>query len=101
MDSPEVIFGLRIDSNWIYRLSLRPDGKLAFQSAGNHDIAIFSGASIVKLRWTHLALVHHKHRATTPSISTSMKCTFFTATELYPRNICRWCTKRLDKLGIP
>ncbi|KAL4252230.1 hypothetical protein ABKN59_005526 [Abortiporus biennis] len=50
-----------------FALRVRPDGKLQCECTASKDPYIF-GQPITKSRWTHLALVHHPHRASNPTI---------------------------------
>jgi hypothetical protein len=80
-DGPShTIFSVRLATRGVLALRVRADGQLELLSARNGNdtsdvsAAPFEGSApprIVLRRWTHIALVHHPHRASRPAIRPS------------------------------
>ncbi|EIN04780.1 beach-domain-containing protein [Punctularia strigosozonata HHB-11173 SS5] len=66
--APHLLFGARAGRTSLIQLSLRPDGKLQLQTSSRKDAGVFTKSSVPKGRWTHIALVHHQHKAANPTI---------------------------------
>lgn len=65
--TPHNIFSVDLNSRTILALQIDPDGKLKLQTSSNRKSVVFTKSKIGKLRWTHLALIHHP-TSTNPSI---------------------------------
>lgn len=73
MPSPEeplVIFGARSStpSRWIAILNLISDGRLEFSTPSTRGPLVTAPNAIRKGRWTHIALVHHALKTSSPTI---------------------------------
>jgi hypothetical protein len=66
-----VLFGLRLPSKWVLRLSLRPDGSAELWSGAYREPVVLARTVLPTLRWAHLALVYHSNRATNPTVRES------------------------------
>jgi len=64
----QVIWKVQGQSRVFLQLSLRNDGLLELLSAGNKEPQVLDKARISKARWTHVAFLHHPHRASNPTI---------------------------------
>ncbi|KAJ7454045.1 beach-domain-containing protein [Mycena galericulata] len=62
------VFSARLNSRTLLTLSLRGDGKLELSTSSNRDVGVFRKGTVHKMRWTHITLVHHPHRASNPTI---------------------------------
>ncbi|KAJ6464029.1 beach-domain-containing protein [Mycena sanguinolenta] len=50
------------------QLSLRGDGRLELGSSSNREVGVFRKSSVTRMRWTHVAVVHHPSRGANPTI---------------------------------
>ncbi|KAI8986856.1 beach-domain-containing protein [Trametes punicea] len=66
-DRKHSIFSVYSGDRAIFSLKLRPDGSLDCESNANKEPAVLK-AGLAKGRWTHIALVHHPHRSSQPTI---------------------------------
>lgn len=70
VEEPLVIFGARSSSpsRWVAKLTLLSEGDLEFATPSAHDALLTAPASVRKGRWTHVALVHHVTKASSPTV---------------------------------
>ncbi|KAH8103359.1 beach-domain-containing protein [Cristinia sonorae] len=61
------IFTFRLAENLVFSLRLRADGSLECLSSANKESMLFD-TKVPKQRWTHIVLVHHPHRSSSPTI---------------------------------
>ncbi|KAJ7615896.1 beach-domain-containing protein [Roridomyces roridus] len=62
------IFTARSNARTILSLNLRGDGKLEISTTASRDVGVFRKGQVNKMRWTHITLVHHPHRASNPTV---------------------------------
>ncbi|KAL5513687.1 BPH1 [Sanghuangporus vaninii] len=82
----QAIFTVESKSRVLLRLSLRPNGHLELSGSENGEATILDQAKVSKSRWTHLVLIHHPHRASSPTIRVFIDGSLVsTKQQLYPR----------------
>lgn len=64
----QAVWKVEGQSRVFLQLSIRQDGLLELLSAGNKEPQVLDKAKISKARWTHVAFLHHPHRASNPTI---------------------------------
>lgn len=66
---PHKFFSISFGSNDALTLSVGSNGALALRSHAVQKVEVLSKSKLTTSRWTHVTLVHHKHKSSHPSVS--------------------------------
>ncbi|TFK65264.1 beach-domain-containing protein [Pluteus cervinus] len=67
-NASHTLFKVRLPARELVHLAIRTDGTLELETYGCPQRTVLEHSKLNKYRWTHIALVHHPHRITNPTI---------------------------------